>query len=95
MMNGNDLIITWNTTFDNLASIGIAQCNLIQNVWEITFMADNAGNILSTQQLISYFYATPPPPDLVGTILTAGAAFVAFLGVGIAVAYIYERIRYE
>ena len=67
--------------------------------WRIISISDKYGNVFDNSNIqgIIYFLeidALPPPPDIVREIITAGIAFAIFLGVGVMVAFAYEKFRY-
>lgn len=98
--NSSSVIIKW--TIKDISKYGFPKTHAKQNlfiIWEVTGLKDKFGNNVSPSPstLLTYDMevpALPPPPDVVGELATIGFTFGMFILIGIAIAFVYEKIRY-
>ena len=94
------LTIGWNATSFNL--YGISQTYSKQQVpisWQILTLKDKFGNniISNTKNTVTYYMeipALPPPPNIFVELASLALTFGIFIVIGVAAAYVFEKIRY-
>lgn len=102
---GSNIVVVFNVTEENLQDLLRPYENLtiergkttyVEVSWVLSGIIDREGNALPSQT-ISYIIELvgPPPRDIIAEVAFSGASFGVFLGVGVLLAFIFEKIRYE